>query len=346
MTKFFKIPLSGLPLAIAAGVAVSAFTAAPVVPGSTAAAKELRLAHWMSTRHSMHRFIMDPWTKDVAKMSGGKFTVKIYPGGALGKGPVAQYKRAVDGIADITFGLPGFTASLFKRTGAIELPGVATSGPDGSEKLWKAMSLLQPEWKKVKVLGLWVGEPQILMSKNKPLRTLADLKGLKIRTPSKVQAEIIKALGATPVPMPITRVYNALNTGVIDAVFTGASTIRSFKFGEVAKYYTTGLPDVRSPFFMVMNKNSWNKLSAAEKKLINETTGKALSMKAGKIYDGETEKSLDTVRNTGKHEVFKLSKEEFAKFNKIMLAFRAKKVAEMDKAGLQASKILAAMGVK
>lgn len=332
-------------LAIGAGALLAASGGAFLSAGPAVSA-ELKLAHWMSPRHSMHRFIMDPWTKEIAKKSGGKFTVKIYPGGALGKGPVAQFKRALDGIADITFGLPGFTAAQFKRTGMIELPGIATSGPDGSEKLWKAMSLLQPEWKRVKVLGLWVGEPQILMSKNKPLRTLADLKGMKIRTPSKVQAEIIKALGATPVPMPITRVYNALNTGVIDGVLTGASTIRSFKFGEVAKYYTTGLPDIRSPFFLVMNKNSWNKLSAAEKKLVNETTGKSLSMKAGKIYDGETEKALGTVRNTGKHEVFKLSKAEFTKFEKIMMDYRAKKVAEMDKAGLNASKILAAMGVK
>ena len=127
---------------------------------------------------------------------------------------------------------------------------------------------------------------------------------------------------------------------------SGASAIRSYKLGEVAKYYTTGLPDIRSPFFLVMNKNSWNKLSAEEKKIVDETTGKNLSMKAAGVYDNETKASLDSVRNTGKHEVIKLSAGESTKFKKAMLDFRAKKVAEMDKAGLDATKILAAMGVK
>ncbi len=345
MFKQYAMTIPGAPLVLAAGVFAAVTGAAPLASHSVQA-KELKLAHWMSPRHSMHRYIMEPWTKQIAKATGGKFTVKIYPGGALGKGPVAQYKRAVDGIADITFGLPGFTASLFKRTGIIELPGVTNSGPDGSEKLWKAMKLIEPEWKKVKILGLWVGESQIFMTKNKPIRKMSDLKGMKIRTPSKVQAEIVAAWGATPVPMPITRVYNALNTGVIDGVLTGASTIRSFKFGEVAKYYTRGLPTIRSPFFIVMNRNSWNKLTADQKKLIESTTGKALSMKAGGIYDGETEKSLNTVRNTGKHEIITLSAEETAKLTKAALAFRKAKVAAMEKAGIPAGKILAAMGVK
>ncbi len=340
MKRHSSMPLC---LGLAGACLVGTGQLAVVTPSATAA--ELKLAHWMSPRHSMHRYVMEPWSKQISEKSGGKLTVRIYPGGALGKGPRAQFKRALDGVADITFGLPGFTAAQFRRTGVIELPGVATSGPDGSRKLWKAMKQLEPEWKRVKVLGLWVGESQVLMSKDKPIRTVADLKGMKIRTPSKVQADMIAALGATPVPMPINRVYNALNTGVIDGVLTGPSTIRSFKFGEVARYFTPGLPLGRSPFFLVMNKRSWDRLPADQKQLIDSTTGVEFSARAGKIYDGETKKAFDSVRNTGQHEIIEVSPAERKKFEKIVLAFRKNKVDAMEKAGIPAKAILAAMGV-
>ena len=310
-----------------------------------AEAKELKLAHFMSTKHPMDRFIMRPWSEDVAKMSAGGLTVKIFPGGALGKGPAAQFKRAVDGVADITFGLPGYTASLFRRTGIIELPDVAKSGPDGANKLWDAFAEISSDWSKVKVLALWVGEAQVLMTKNKPVRTVADIKGMKIRTPSKMQAEAIKALGGTPVPMPIIKVYNALNTGVIDAVLTGPSAIRSFKLGEVARYFTTGLPTGRSPFFLVMNRKSWDGLSDEQRALVDKTTGRALSVKASETYERLSKSALDSVGKTGRHEVIALPADEVKAGTALLLENRARLVAQMEKDGVPARKILAAMGV-
>ena len=69
---------------------------------------ELSLAHFTSTKHPMDRLVMRPWTEEVATLTNQKLTIRIYPGGELGKGPKAQYKRAVDGIADLTFGLQGY----------------------------------------------------------------------------------------------------------------------------------------------------------------------------------------------------------------------------------------------
>ena len=269
------LSISAVTALIAAGAI--AWTPAP------AGAAEIKLAHFMSPKHPMDRFIMRPWSEEIAKLSGGSMTVRIYPGGALGRGPVAQFKRAVDGVADVAFGLPGFTSQLFPRTGMIELPGVATDAIDGANKLWNAFDLLAPEWKRVEVLALWVNERQVLMTKNKPIRNIGDMKDLKFRVPSKAQGKSIRALGAVPVFMPINRVYNALNTGVIDGVLTGPSTIRSFKFSEVAKYYTEGLPMGRSPFFLVMNKGFFSKLSKSHQDLVDKTTGREMSIRASKF---------------------------------------------------------------
>lgn len=309
-----------------------------------AGAAELKLAHFMSPKHPMDRFIMRPWSKEIGKLSSGGLTVKIYPGGALGKGPVAQFKRAVDGVADVAFGLQGFTSKLFPRTGLIELPGMSGTASKAANKLWDAFPLLAEEYRRVKVLALWTNESQVLMTRDKPIRTVADMKDLKFRVPSKTQGNGIRALGGVPVFMPINRVYNALNTGVIDGILTGPSTIKSFKFDEVAKYFIEGLPLGRSPFFLVMNKRTWNGLSAEHKALVEKTTGRALSVKASKFYMRAGKGSLDKVRNSSKHHVSQMSPAEQAKAKALLMASRAQQIADLEKRGIPARKIVAAMG--
>lgn len=340
LRRLFRAPLAG---ALAAGIFAGALSA----PVSTAvSAEELKLAHFMSPRHPMDRFLMRPWTEEVAKATSSALTIKIYPGGALGKGPVAQFKRAVDGIADITFGLPGFTSQLFPRTGVIELPGVSKDAVQAANQLWDAFPLLAPEFSRVEVLALWTNERQTLMTKSKPLRTVADLKDMKFRVPSKAQGETLKALGAVPVFMPINRVYNALSTGVIDGVMTGPSTIGSFKFDEVAKYFTTGMPLGRSPFFIVMNKNTWEKLSPAHKDIIKKTSGRELSIKGSAFYIKAGQNGLAKVRKSPNHEVIDMKGPALDEAVALLMKARAAQVEALEKDGVPAKEILAAMGVK
>lgn len=327
-------------LAAATVVAAIGFGATPAL------SVELKLAHFMSPKHPMDQRIMTPWSKELDKLSGGKLKVRIYPGGALGKGPVAQFKRAVDGIADISFGLQGFTSNLFPRTGLIELPGMAENAAIAANKLWDAFPQLAPEYERVKVLALWTNEDQIIMTKKKPVRSVDDIKGLKIRVPSKTQGKAIEAMGGVPVFMPTNRIYNAINTGVIDGILIGPSTVLSFKFHEVAKYFTVGLPVGRSPFFLVMNKNTWDGLSAENKALIDKTTGRALSVKASTFYMKAGEKGLGVVEKSKKHEVIRFSKAETDKAIAILKASRDAQVAEAEKSGIPAKAILKAMGVE
>ena len=340
--SLIRLPVAGILAAglLAGAIALPAFVATPAV------AAEIKLAHFMSPRHPMDSFLMRPWTEEVAKATNNTLTIRIYPGGALGKGPVAQFKRAVDGVADVTFGLPGFTSSLFPRTGVIELPGVAKDAVVAANQLWDAFPLLAPEWERVEVLALWTNERQTLMSKSKPIRSVADLKDMKIRVPSKTQGVTLEALGAVPVFMPINRVYNALNTGVIDGVLTGPSTIQSFKFDEVAKYFTTGLPLGRSPFFLVMNRDTWKKLSDAHKDIIRKTTGREMSIKGSAFYISAGNAGIEKVRKSDKHEVIEMTGAALAEATDLLMKSRAAQVAELEKQGVPATEILAAMGVK
>ncbi len=326
-------------------VAVLVLAGSMVIGPTVGSTEELKIAHFMSPKHPMDRFLMRPWAKEIAKITNNDLTARIYPGGELGKGPRAQFKRAVDGVADITFGLQGYTSKQFPRTTLIELPSVAPDGIVATKGLWKIYDkYLAVEYKRVKTLAIWGAESPILMTKNKAIRKISDIKGLKIRTPSKGQAGLIRALGATPVAMPVTRMYNALNTGVVDALMVPPSVIISFKIGEVAKYYTTGLPFGRSPFFLLMNLSKWESLSASQKAAIHKTTGQGLSIKGAKFYEKAGAKGLKSVSKGGKHEVITFSSDEVKKGTALLLKGRDKIVADLEKKGIPAKAILAAMG--
>jgi TRAP-type C4-dicarboxylate transport system substrate-binding protein len=277
-------------------------------------------------------------------MSGGALTIRTYPGGELGAGGAAQFKRAVDGIADITWGLQGYTSSVFPRTTLVEMPAIARDSPDLVRRLWAVFDKwIAPEYRRVKVLALWVGEAPVFMSRNKPIRTLDDLKGMKIRTPSAAQAGLLKALGATPVAIDAAKMYQALETGQVDALFVPPSTIRSFKLAEVARYFTTGLPFGRSPFFTVMNRKAYESLPPQHKALIDGTTGAAWSAKATAIYEKAGAGGLALVRKSGKHQIFAFSAADEKRGRAILLEARAQILAQKEKQGVPARAIVAAM---
>ena len=338
MLRFLKTPLRSALFSLVIGCSLL------LVPLPTLAV-ELKLSHFMSPKHPMDRFVMSPWSEEVAKLSQGSLKIRIYPGGELGKGPEEQFKRAVDGIADITFGLQGYTSKQFLRTTLIELPAVAADAVEATNKIWDVFDKhLAVEYERVKVLALWGNEGPILMSRDKPIRKIEDIKGMKIRVPSKDQADLIAALGATPVSIPASDIYRALSTGVVDALMIPPSVISSFKIGEVAKYYTTGLVFGRSPFFLVMNKKAYEGLPQEQKAVLDKTSGRGLSVKAAKVYEDEGAKDLNSVRKSGKHEVIDLSPAEVKKGAALLVNARDKIVARLEKEGIPAKAILAAMG--
>ncbi|WP_089936164.1 TRAP transporter substrate-binding protein [Candidatus Entotheonella palauensis] len=312
-----------------------------VVPLHSGAA-ELSLAHFTSPKHPMDRLVMRPWTEDVARLTNRELTIRIYPGGELGKGPKAQYKRAVDGIADVTFGLQGYTSTLFPRTLLVELPGLAPDAMAATQMLWGAIDQIRTEYDRTHVLALWTNDRAVLMTRDKPVRTLDDLKGMKIRTPSKLQGEIIKALGATPVAMPVTRMYNALKTGVVDGLMVASSVIKSFKIGEVARYYTVG-PFAHTAFFLVMNKGSYGKLTPDQRQIIDETTGRALSLKAAKVYEEAGAAALQHEADSGRGEIIRLPADEEQRWRAALQGVRDNTVKALEAKAIPAPAILSAM---
>ncbi len=318
---------------------IAILTIAAIANSPLVQADELKLAHFTSTKHPLHEGLFIPLTEQLEKETNGSVTMRVYPGGELGKGPTKQYDRVVDGVADIVFGLQGYTASKFPKSLLVELPGVLNSPETSTAKIWENIDHLKKEYRRVKLLGFWTNPPSVIMTSNKPVRRMQDLKGLKIRVPSRNVGKAIESWGATPVSMPITEVYNSLATGVIDGVMVDPTVLISFKLTEVVNYITMGMNTTSSPFYLLMNRDSWGDLDESEKIALMQITGRDASEKARQISAAAGVRAMEQFKELGK-EVITLSTEEAGIFNAESDQLVTSILEDLDAKGLNASELV------
>ena len=282
---------------------------------SSANAETLKFANYMAPTHPYVASTFEPFAKAVEEGTKGEVKVQLYNGGELGAGPAEQYSRAVDGVAEFAISLPGYTASNFPLTLTAELPGVLEE-KTGTETLWQHLDLFQPEYRRVKLVALWSSAENILYSARKPVRSPEDLKGMKVRVPSRNSGTLVEAWGGTAVSMPVSEVYNALQTGVIDAAMIDGTATKAFRLGEVASFITLGMKTTNSPFFIVMNRDAWDALSDDEKAVI-DAAGKQASLDGQAAQLRVAEDGIKSFGETAGKEVIRLTPEEAASFDAI-----------------------------
>ncbi|MBS0124939.1 TRAP transporter substrate-binding protein [Thetidibacter halocola] len=291
---------------ILAGVAIAASAVA-------AQATELKFANFTPPFHTINASVIEKLNADLSAATGGAVTVRGYHGGELGAGPVEQYVRVVQGVADLGWGLPGYTSSQFQKTMIVELPNAIPLDARGDEALWRAWDEISGEFPGTHAVALWTSEPNIFIMKDKVIRTPADMAGLKVRVAGATAAQVAEALGATPVQMPINQVYNALQTGLIDGVITGASTLSDFKLDEVASSYTLGANLGRLAFFTVMNQGAYDALTDEQKAALDGMRAD-VSASAETSWNATADAALDVARADSGNTVVDLTEEEAQAF--------------------------------
>jgi TRAP-type C4-dicarboxylate transport system substrate-binding protein len=327
------------------GTAAAAATAGLPLHGAFAqGAEELKMHSFVPPTHVIWTDVLMPWAKELESKTGGKITVRFFPSMQLGGKAPELYRQAVQGITDMSFTLPGYTSADFPMMALTELPGTANSAEDGTRKLWKHFEpFLARDFKDTKVVMLWNSDSASIMSRTKPVRTLEDMKGMKIRTPSAAQSAQLEAVGAIPIDMPAGQIYNALERGVVDASMIPMSAALDFKLIEVAKYFTINAPLGRSNFLVAMNKPRYEKLPADLKKVFDSTIGLPLSLKGADTYDKKNNAAIAAAKKD--RELITLSAAENKRWADAFKPLIRETVDKAEKTGIPARGLISAYGL-
>ncbi|MBN1255339.1 MAG: TRAP transporter substrate-binding protein [Deltaproteobacteria bacterium] len=247
---------------------------ATVLPTGKAHAKVIRLkvANYFGTPAFQSK-VLEEFCRDLEKRTNGQVKVDYYAGQSLLKS-TATFDGVVNGIADIGYSHVYYTPGRMLVTEACGLPIGYASGWVASQVMNDFYQEFRPkEFDAVKVLWMNASPPSGIATTKKPIRRLEDLKGLTIRAPG-MAGEVMKALGGTPAPTPMPEVYDAMAKGVIDGEASNYETLFAFKFAEVVKYETSIWPiNHPYPFYLAMNKKSYEKLPADIKPIFDKLVG-------------------------------------------------------------------------
>jgi len=316
-------------------MALVAAIAAFGLPAQAQEKYEMKVAYFVGDQHPMSQWIVR-WSDGLEKASGGRIAVKRFPAAQMGPPPV-YYDLARTGQAEVTWFLSGGTPGRFPITELINLPYLVGSSEIGTKVLNDPelrAKYTDPEHKGVKILLMMTHQPGQIITTKKAIRTVEDMKGMRIRFSSPTIRDFVGALGATPVGVAPTEIAEQLQKGTIDGAFIdyGGAGI-AFKLGGIIKYSTEMYSYVAS-FGIAMNPDFYNKLPADLKKLVDDSVvGK--EKEVGEAWDGIDGAGKKLLVDGGA-EAIKLSAAENAKFRTIGADLSERHVKELEAKGLPA----------
>lgn len=247
---------------------------------------ELKFHHFDPPTCVAGKFFAD-WSKQIEDKTNGKVKITVYPSSTLG-GPRDGYDMVTTGVCDIAWGFVGLFPGQFPMTEVIGLPMMGTdSAKVACESIWdlyENTDYLKNEYKDVKVLFIHTHGDVPVSLKGKEVSKVEDLKGLKLRTPSGPPLEFAKAYGANPINMPSSQIYESMEKGVIDGCTIDWHALDAFKIYELIDV-AYDIHAYKAPFWVVMNKDVWDKLPDDVKAVFDELGGANAAAAIGAKFD-------------------------------------------------------------
>lgn len=236
--------------------------------------------------------VIKPWMEAVQAEVGDAVRMQPFWGGTLGKNPFKQYELVKNGVADVTWVLPGYTAGQFPELQAMELPFFAETGRDASIAGWRlAEQGLLSGLEDVHLIGFWATSPSILFTRF-PVAGLGDLANKRIRSVGPVHAAWLESVGAAPQTMASTEMNEALDRGILDGVVQGWTGMQTFKSLPLVTH-AVDVPVGVIPFLLLMNKATWEALPEAVQAAIMKHGGLAMAKAGGGAYDALADEIRD-----------------------------------------------------
>jgi TRAP-type C4-dicarboxylate transport system substrate-binding protein len=288
----------------------------------------LKFHTFMAPQSNVWLTMHKAWMDKVEKDSGGRIKFEGYPAMQLGGTPVQLYDQARDGVVDIVW----------------ELPFMMNNAEATSKAYWEYFQTQCPdEFKETQVLALHVHGPGMFHSASKQIKSAADLKGLKVRGPTRQVTKMLGSLGAIPVGMPLPQIPDALSKGTIEACVIPWEVVPSVKVHELTKFHSefdgTGPALYTTTFVMAMNKAKYESLAPDLKKVIDANSGMATSAWLGKTQQGNDPIGRKAAVDRG-NTIYTITAADREEFIKRSAAIDDEWVADMDKRNFDGKKLL------
>ena len=317
---------------------------APALSGLAQQAVTLKFHTFMAPMSNVWLNMHKAWMAKVEKESGGRIKFEGYPAMQLGGTPVQLYDQAKDGVVDIVWTLPGNTARRFPRIEGFELPFMMNNAEATSRAYWEYVQTQAPdEFKDTHTLALHVHGPGVIHTKDKQIKTPDDLKGMKLRGPTRQITKMLGYVGAIPVGMPLPAIPDALSKGTIEGCVIPWEVVPAVKVQELTKFHSEFDPAggalYTTTFVMAMNKAKYESLAPDLKKVLDANSGLETSGWLGKVQqqgDVAGRKSAVDRNNT----IYTVPASEAQEFKRKARLVEVEWVEDMNKRGFDGKKLL------
>src|SRR5687768_13752758 len=260
----------------------------------------LTMSSWVSPQHHVTAVVLQGWANEAEKVTNGRVKFQMLP--KHPSAPPGTFDAVKEGLVDLSFVTASYTPARHILPMLAELPGAGDTALANSIAYsrihWKHFHKMG-EYKGVKQLGVFTHGPGQMFTK-RPVNSIADVQGLKIRTGGGIAEAVAKALGASAFVKPAPESFELLKSGVADGVFFPMESIISFKLDTVleqATLFPGGM--YSSSFGFFMNEDKWNKLPKQDQDAIEKLSGEHLARLAGRSWDEADQKGLDALKKSG-----------------------------------------------
>jgi len=259
----------------------------------------LNVNAWVPPTHLLVADVTMPLCKDMEQATQGRVKCNLLPKAVVA--PPQTLDAVKDGLADLSFIVHGYTPGRFTLTDVAEFPFLGDTSEAISvayQRIHEKVLAKHDEHKGVHVLAVFTHGPGQIFNTKRPVTSLKDLEGLKIRVGGGLVTEVAKVLGTVPMLKPAPESYELLSQGVADGLFFPKESAFSFKLVPLIKHVTFvpgGLYNVG--FALVVNPVKWSQISEADRAAIGKLSGEALARRAGQAWDAADAKGEKAVRD-------------------------------------------------
>ena len=277
---------------------------------------KLRISHFMSPMAPAQTMLFKPWAERVERDSDGRIKCEVYPSMQLGGKPAQLYDQVRTGVADIAWIVPGYNPGRFPKTAVFDLPfAVGTSAESTAQAIWAFYKKnLTDEFADIHPLLLHCHAPGVLHMKEPDIERMEDLRGRKIRLPTKPVGDALRMMGAIPVGMPVSEAYEAISRGVADGLSLAWEGMKPMRLNELVRTHTAA--ELYTVVFLVaMNRKKYESLPPDLKEVIDHHSGDHFIREIGRAWDLAELPGIAQAEEMG-HRIIRLDPDEKRRWQK------------------------------